>query len=163
MESTIHPPSWYTHFSALSVPHQEVRWLPSVNPHRHIVVTQSPQFTSRFSPAGVHSLPVRAQSLRPVQLFVTLWTVTCQTPLPVDFSRQDYWIGFAISYSRGSTPTRDQILIACAPCAGRQILCLWATWGVQWHGSDVQNCLAALKILYAPPTHPSTTVVSLSP
>ena len=28
-----------------------------------------------------------------VQLFATLWTVTCQTPLSMGFSRQEYWIG----------------------------------------------------------------------
>ena len=26
-----------------------------------------------------------------VQLFVTLWTVACQAPLPKEFSRQEYW------------------------------------------------------------------------
>ena len=29
----------------------------------------------------------------PVQLFVTLWTVTCQAPLSMGFSRQEYWNG----------------------------------------------------------------------
>ena len=28
-----------------------------------------------------------------VQLFVTLWTVTCQALLPMGFSRQEYWNG----------------------------------------------------------------------
>ena len=28
-----------------------------------------------------------------VQLFATLWTIACQTPLSVRFSRQDYWSG----------------------------------------------------------------------
>ena len=28
-----------------------------------------------------------------VQLFVTLWIVVCQTPLPMGFSRQEYWNG----------------------------------------------------------------------
>ena len=28
-----------------------------------------------------------------VQLFVTLWTVACQAPLPMGFSRQEYWSG----------------------------------------------------------------------
>ena len=28
-----------------------------------------------------------------VQLFVTLWTVACQAPLPMGFSRQEYWGG----------------------------------------------------------------------
>ena len=26
-----------------------------------------------------------------VQLFVTLWTVACQAPLSMEFSRQEYW------------------------------------------------------------------------
>ena len=55
---------------------------------------------------------VKVKLLGPVQLFATLWTVTCQTPLPVDFSRQDYWIGFAISYSRRFSPAQDQTLVA---------------------------------------------------
>ena len=29
----------------------------------------------------------------PVQIFVTLWTVVCQAPLPMGFSRQEYWSG----------------------------------------------------------------------
>ena len=29
-----------------------------------------------------------------VQLFATPWTVACQTPLSMEFSRQEYWIRF---------------------------------------------------------------------
>ena len=32
-----------------------------------------------------------AQSLNHVRLFVTLWTVACQTPLSMGFPRQGYW------------------------------------------------------------------------
>ena len=28
-----------------------------------------------------------------VQLFATLWTISCQTPLSMGFSRQEYWNG----------------------------------------------------------------------
>ena len=28
-----------------------------------------------------------------VQLFATPWTVACQAPLPMGFSRQEYWSG----------------------------------------------------------------------
>ena len=28
-----------------------------------------------------------------VQLFVTLWTIACQAPLSMGFSRQEYWSG----------------------------------------------------------------------
>ena len=38
-----------------------------------------------------------ASSLSRVQLFVTPWTVAHQTPLSREFSRQEYWSGFAIS------------------------------------------------------------------
>ena len=34
-----------------------------------------------------------AQSLTCVQLFATLWTVTLQAPLPMEFSRQEHWSG----------------------------------------------------------------------
>ena len=33
------------------------------------------------------------QSLSHVRLFAALWTVACQTPLSVGFSRQEYWSG----------------------------------------------------------------------
>ena len=34
-----------------------------------------------------------ALSLSHVQLFLTLWTVACHTPLSMEFSRQEYWSG----------------------------------------------------------------------
>ena len=36
---------------------------------------------------------MRAQSLSRVQLFVTSWTVACQAPLSMGFSRQEYLSG----------------------------------------------------------------------
>ena len=38
-----------------------------------------------------------------VQLFVTLWTVACRTPLPVGFCRQEYWSGLPLP-SPGDLP-----------------------------------------------------------
>ena len=34
-----------------------------------------------------------AQSLSCVRLFATPWTVACQAPLSMGFSRQEYWSG----------------------------------------------------------------------
>ena len=34
-----------------------------------------------------------SQPLSHVQLFATPWTIACQTPLFVEFSRQEYWRG----------------------------------------------------------------------
>ena len=36
---------------------------------------------------------VYAQLLSHVQLFATPWTITCQAPLSLEFSRQVYWSG----------------------------------------------------------------------
>ena len=36
---------------------------------------------------------VKVKSLSHVQLFVTPWTVACQSPLFMGFSRQEYWSG----------------------------------------------------------------------
>ena len=51
--------------------------------------------------------------------FVTPWTVACQAPHVHGFSRQEYWIGVAIPFSRGSLWPGDQTLVSCI---NRQIL-----------------------------------------
>ena len=46
-----------------------------------------------------------ALSLSHVRLFVTLWTIACQTPLSMGFSRQEYeWV--AGPFSRGPSQAR---------------------------------------------------------
>ena len=44
-----------------------------------------------------------------VQLFATQWTLICQDPLSMGFSRQEYWHGLSyhVSSSRGSSQLRD--------------------------------------------------------
>ena len=44
-----------------------------------------------------------AQTLSRVQLFATLWTVACQTPLSMGFPRQQYWSGLPLP-SPGGLP-----------------------------------------------------------
>ena len=63
-----------------------------------------------------------------VQLFVTLWTLACQAPLSMGFSRQDYWSGLpclspGIFLTQGSNP-RLLWLLHC-----RCILYRWAAGG----------------------------------
>ena len=43
------------------------------------------------------------KSLSLVRLFATLWTVACQAPLSMGFSRQEYWIRLPFS-SPGNPP-----------------------------------------------------------
>ena len=46
---------------------------------------------------------VCAQSLSCVHLFVTPWTVACQAPLSMEFTRQEYWSGLPFT-SPGDHP-----------------------------------------------------------
>ena len=43
---------------------------------------------------------MKCQSLSPVQLFATLWTVAHQAPLSMEFSRQEYWSGLPFPFPR---------------------------------------------------------------
>ena len=40
---------------------------------------------------------MRAKSLSHIQLFETPWTIACQAPLFMEFSRQDYWSGLPLT------------------------------------------------------------------
>ena len=51
------------------------------------------------------------------------WTVVCQTPLSMEFSRQEYWSGFPFPSPGGSSWPRDW---TCISCIGRQILHQWS-------------------------------------
>ena len=61
-------------------------------------------------PAYPPGAKVKCESLSCVRLFVTPWTVACQSPLSMGFSRQEYWNGLPYS------PPGD------LPDPGRQIL-----------------------------------------
>ena len=45
-----------------------------------------------------------------VQLFATLWTVACQAPLSMGFSRQKYWSGLPCPPLQGIFPTQGSNL-----------------------------------------------------
>ena len=50
---------------------------------------------------------VRVKSLSRVRLFVTPWTVACQAPLSIGFSRQEYWSGLPLQWKiQGIFPTQ---------------------------------------------------------
>ena len=55
-------------------------------------------------------------SLLCIWLFVTPWIVAHQAPPSMGFSRQEYWSGFAISFSRGSSQPRDRTCVSYVCC-----------------------------------------------
>ena len=62
-------------------------------------------------------------SLSHVWLFGTPWNIAHQTPLPMEFSRQEYW-SVTIPFSRGSSRPRDQTQVFCI---ADRFFTIWAT------------------------------------
>ena len=67
---------------------------------------------------------------------VTPQTATCQAPLSMGFSRQEYWGGLLFPYFSESSWPRDQTCISCVSCIGRQI---FESFGVKWCMSNLNN------------------------
>ena len=65
-----------------------------------------------------------------VWLFATPWTVACQASLSIGFFRQEYWSGYTIPFSRGSSPPRDRRWVF--RIAGRFFI-IWATRVALFH------------------------------
>ena len=74
------------------------------------------------------------------QLFVTLWTVICQAPLSMEFSRQEYWSGSAISFFRGFSLPRDQPGVSCT-AGGFFMHYSWVLYQLSYQGSPCNICL----------------------
>ena len=69
------------------------------------------------------------QSLSCVWLFAIPWTVACQAPLSMQSSRQEYWRGLAILFSRGSPWPRDETQVSCVADG---FFTSWATREAFW-------------------------------
>ena len=55
-----------------------------------------------------------------VQLLVTVWTVACQAPLSIGFSRQEYWSGLLFSPLRDPPDPGIELVFLKSPAlAGR--------------------------------------------
>ena len=63
---------------------------------------------------------VKVKSLSRVQLFATPWTVACQAPLSMGFSRQEYWSGLPFPFQRYISKRFHKVL-------GSRAL-----WGTPW-------------------------------
>ena len=63
-----------------------------------------------------------------VQFFATLWTVGCQAPLSVGFSRQEYWSGWPCSLSGDILDAGIELLSLMFPVLAGVFSTTSATW-----------------------------------
>ena len=82
-----------------------------VNLSIHFMMSEYPFL---FLPLSFKALKVKVKSLS-VWLFATPWTVACQAPLSMGFSRQEHWRGLpcpppGIFPTQGSTPCFSRFL-----------------------------------------------------
>ena len=90
-----------------------------------------------------------------VQPFVILWTVACQAPLSVRFSRQEYWSGLPFP-SPGDLLDPAIEPVSWVFCIGRWILYHWATWetwskGICFNSMWSRNECSCLFKIPSPP------------
>ena len=75
----------------------QVAWLGNLRSCMQYGAAKNRGRMSGFLEVKVHlfseNLKVKVKSLSHVRLFATLWTVPCQAPLSMGFSRQEYWSG----------------------------------------------------------------------
>ena len=69
---------------------------------------------------------IHAQLLGHVWLFVTPWSPSGSTNYGISQARKLEWV--AISYSGGSSRSRDRTLLSCISCTDRKILYHCTTW-----------------------------------
>ena len=68
-----------------------------------------------------------------VQLFVTPWTVAHQAPLPLEFSRQEYWSGLPFPISWGPpNPGLEPVSLVSPALAGS-----FFSTGVTWEAHSI--------------------------
>ena len=59
-------------------------------------------------------MPQKVKSLSCVRLFATPWTVACQAPQSMEFSRQEYWSGLPFP-SPGGLPDQEPLGLGAGP------------------------------------------------
>ena len=83
-----------------------------------------------------------------VRLSATPWTVAHQAPLPMGFSRPEYWRGMPCPSPGGSSwKSRKQACISKVSCTGERALYRWCCWGAMCVSLCVCVC-AFICVLY---------------
>ena len=66
-----------------------------------------------------------------VQLFVTLWTVACQAPLFMKFSREEHWHGLPFPFPGDLPDPGVEPASLMSPALAGRFLTTSATWKAQ--------------------------------
>ena len=82
--------------------------------------------------SSLECLCVHTQSFSHVWLFATPWTVACQAPLSMGFSRQEYLNGLSFLL-QGIFPTQNGTCVSFISCIGRQVLYQLSHQGSSMH------------------------------
>jgi len=79
-------------------------------------------------------------------LFATPWTLARQAALSMECSREGILEQVAVSYSRGSSQTRDQTHISAFPVLAGGVSTTSATWEAQ--GGKGEGLIGRLGLMY---------------
>ena len=63
-----------------------------------------------------------------VQLFATLWSIACQAPLSVGFSRQEYWSGLPCPPAEALPKQGIKPVSLMSPALADELFLTSATW-----------------------------------
>ena len=125
--------------------------------YQHIIIIQSSQFTLGFTLGVTHYMYVLSH-ISHIQLFATLYTVACQTPLSKGFSRQEYWNGLPC-LPPGNLPDPGiecRLLFKSLALAGgffstratwETLDIVWVWTNVKWHVSTVIVSYRTISLL----------------
>ena len=70
-----------------------------------------------------------------VRHFVTLWTIACQAPLSIGFSRQEYWSGLPLPSAEDLPDPEIKPTSLESPALADGFLTTTASWEAQMHVS----------------------------
>ena len=88
----------------------------------------------------LHFVSLPLQSLSRGQLFETPWTVGCQAPLSLGFSRQEYWGGLSCP-SPGDPPNPGiELRSLMSPALAGRFFTTSATWEAHTHSVGYLSC-----------------------
>ena len=102
----------------------------------------------KFLPTSMHACTLSHFSH--VQLYVTLWTVACQAPQSMGFSRQEYWSGLPCPPPGNLLNSGVESMPLMPPELAGVFFTTNTTWEGQLHGTAAAKSLQSCPTLCDP-------------